>query len=117
MLGASTPLRHNNPLNVGAMPPASPHTTSSRESGFVLWIQLPKSWQLGLFVSAELVLTVAFEYYDTSVSMRWTYPELMPRVPPFGAGPSPLVQWIVISLLVVTLSARISRSSESEPRE
>lgn len=39
MLGASPTLRRNNPLNVGAVPPASPHTHPSRASGFVLWLQ------------------------------------------------------------------------------
>ncbi|MCR9193855.1 MAG: hypothetical protein NXH88_03930 [Hyphomonas sp.] len=71
------------------------------------WIAHPKLWQIGLFLGVGIALTVGFEYYYTEVSLRWTYSELMPRVPPFGTGLSPLIQWIVVPLLVVSLSLRI----------
>ncbi|RKF07693.1 hypothetical protein DEM25_008020 [Oceaniradius stylonematis] len=71
------------------------------------WISGPKRWQLGLFVAVGIALTVGFEYYYTEVSLRWTYSDFMPRVPPFGTGLSPLVQWIVVPLLVVSLGRRV----------
>lgn len=71
------------------------------------WIIDPKPWQLGLFVAIGIGLTVGFEYYYTEVSLRWTYSELMPRVPPVDTGLSPLLQWIVIPLLVVSLGRRL----------
>lgn len=74
------------------------------------WIVDPRIWHLGLFVAVGIALTVGFEYYYTEVSLRWTYSELMPRVPPFGTGLSPLIQWIVVPLLVVSLSRRIIRT-------
>ncbi|WP_306119275.1 MULTISPECIES: hypothetical protein [unclassified Roseitalea] len=74
------------------------------------WIADPAGWQLGLFVAVGVALTVGFEYYYTEVSLRWTYSELMPRVPPFGTGLSPLVQWLVIPLLVASLARRIVRN-------
>ena len=80
------------------------------------WLVTPTSWQLGFFIFIGLALTVAFEYYYTSVSLRWTYSNLMPLVPPFGTGLSPLVQWIVIPLLVVSLAGRIVGGSLAPER-
>jgi len=74
------------------------------------WIADPAGWQLGLFVAVGVGLTVGFEYYYTEVSLHWTYSELMPRVPQFGTGLSPLVQWLVIPLLVASLTRRIVRT-------
>ncbi|MBO6638112.1 MAG: hypothetical protein JJ920_13180 [Roseitalea sp.] len=71
------------------------------------WMADPKLWQIGVFVAVGIALTVGFEYYYTEVSLRWTYSDLMPRVPPFGTGLSPLIQWIVVPLLVVSLTRRI----------
>lgn len=71
------------------------------------WMADPKLWQIGVFVAVGIALTVGFEYYYTEVSLRWTYSDLMPRVPPFGTGLSPLIQWIVIPLLVMSLARRI----------
>lgn len=71
------------------------------------WIVESKPWQLGLFMAVGIGLTVGFEYYYTEISLRWTYSELMPRVPPFGTGLSPLIQWIVVPLLVVSLTRRV----------
>ena len=73
-----------------------------------LWIASPRTWQIGLFVAVGIGLTVGFEYYYTEVSERWNYSELMPLVPPRSAqGFPPLFQWIVIPLLVVSLTRRL----------
>ena len=71
------------------------------------WILDTKPWQLGLFVTIGIGLTVGFEYYYTEVSLRWTYSELMPRVPPLGTGLSPLLQWLAVPLLVISLGRRV----------
>ena len=71
------------------------------------WIAAPKVWQIALFVAVGIGLTVGFEHYYTQVSGRWHYSDLMPLVPPFGTGLSPLVQWILIPLLVLSLARRI----------
>ena len=55
---------------------------------------------------AGIALTVGFEFYYTNISERWTYSDLMPLVPPFGTGLSPLLQWIFIPLAVVWLTQR-----------
>lgn len=59
-----------------------------------------------VYLAVGVALTVGFEYYYTQVSMRWSYSELMPLVPPFGTGLSPLLQWLVIPPLVLWFTAR-----------
>jgi hypothetical protein len=40
--------------------------------------------------------TVFSEWLNVSVRESWSYAPAMPRVPPFGTGLSPLLQWIVV---------------------
>lgn len=70
------------------------------------WILQPTSFQMLVFIGVGVALTVGFEYYYTNVSLRWTYSELMPLVPPLGTGLSPLLQWLFIPLLVVWFTRR-----------
>lgn len=77
---------------------------TSAAAGSRYWLQRPTTWQAVLFLGVGIVLTVGFEYYYTNISLRWTYSDLMPLVPPFGTGLSPLLQWIVIPLLVIWFS-------------
>lgn len=65
------------------------------------WIFEPKAWQLLMFLGIGIGLTIGFEFYYTTISLRWTYSELIPLVPPFGTGLSPLLQWVVVPLLVL----------------
>ena len=59
-----------------------------------------------VYMVVGITLTVGFEFYYTQISMRWTYSDLMPLVPPFGTGLSPLLQWLVIPPLVLWFTAR-----------
>jgi len=70
------------------------------------WILQPTSSQMLVFIGVGVALTVGFEYYYTNISLRWTYSELMPLVPPLGTGLSPLLQWLFIPLLVVWFTRR-----------
>jgi hypothetical protein len=70
------------------------------------WILRPTRFSATIFVAVGIVLTVGFEYYYTNISLRWTYSELMPLVPPLGTGLSPLLQWFVVPLLVIWLTRR-----------
>ncbi|MDZ4308139.1 hypothetical protein [Allopontixanthobacter sp.] len=70
------------------------------------WILRPTRFPAAIFVAVGIALTVGFEYYYTNVSLRWTYSDLMPLVPPFGTGLSPLLQWIVIPPIVIGLTPR-----------
>ncbi|WP_209427855.1 hypothetical protein [Pararhodobacter sp. SW119] len=70
------------------------------------WVLRPTRLPLGLFLAVGILLTIGFEYYYTNVSLRWTYSELMPLVPPFGTGLTPILQWLAIPPLVVWLTRR-----------
>lgn len=70
------------------------------------WIVKPTLYQVLIFVGIGVALTIGFESFYTRVTFRWTYSELMPIVPPFGVGLSPLVQWIVVPLLVLFVVGR-----------
>jgi len=70
------------------------------------WVLRPTRLPLGIFLAVGILLTIGFESYYTNISLRWTYSELMPLVPPFGTGLTPILQWLVIPPLVVWLSRR-----------
>ena len=65
------------------------------------WFKAPTLLSLSAYLCTGLALTVGFEYYYTNISFRWSYSELMPLVPPFGTGLSPMLQWMIIPLLVI----------------
>lgn len=70
------------------------------------WIGSEAMLPVIVFLGTGIVLTVGFEFYYTQVTQRWTYSDLMPLVPPFGTGLSPLLQWMAVPLLVLWLSDR-----------
>lgn len=70
------------------------------------WIGNRAALPVLVFVGTGIALTVGFEFYYTQVTQRWTYSDLMPLVPPFGTGLSPLLQWIAIPPAVLWLSRR-----------
>ena len=70
------------------------------------WIQKRRRLPFVVFIAVGIALTIAFEYYNTEVSHRWSYSELMPVVPPLGTGLGPLVQWMVIPSFVLWLTRR-----------
>lgn len=70
------------------------------------WMLRPARFSAAIFIAVGIVLTVGFEYYYTTISLRWTYSELMPLVPPLGTGLSPLLQWIFVPPLVIWLTRR-----------
>ncbi|MGB3501061.1 MAG: hypothetical protein WBA44_05505 [Mesorhizobium sp.] len=70
------------------------------------WIGSRAALPYLVFIASGIALTVGFEFYYTQVTQRWTYSDLMPLVPPFGTGLSPLVQWVVIPPTVIWLSRR-----------
>jgi len=70
------------------------------------WLLGPARLPIVIFIGIGIALTVGFEYYYTNVSLRWTYSDAMPLVPPFGTGLSPLMQWLIIPPLVIWLTRR-----------
>lgn len=70
------------------------------------WLLCPRPRETVAFLALGVALTVAAEYYYTNISLRWAYADLMPLVPPFGTGLSPLLQWLAVPPLVLWLSRR-----------
>lgn len=79
------------------------------------WIAAPKPWQFGTFLAVGILLTIGFEYYYTQISLRWTYSDLMPLVPPFGTGMSPLMQWLIIPSVVTWYCGLILQNARQAP--
>ena len=54
-------------------------------------------WPVALAtVIAALAYTVFSEWLNTEVKAAWAYREIMPRLPPFGTGLTPVLHWIVV---------------------
>lgn len=70
------------------------------------WIQRPSFQPMAIFLGVGVALTIGLEYYYTQISNRWAYADIMPLVPPFETGLSPLLQWIVVPLMVVFIVRR-----------
>lgn len=70
------------------------------------WFESPQYLPFAVFIAVGVLLTVAFEYYYVNVSLRWTYSDAMPLVPPFGTGLSPLLQWLIVPIIVIWLARR-----------
>ena len=79
------------------------------------WILAPRAWQVALFLTIGVLITVAIELLATRGYWveDWSYSPAMPVVPGIGVGLSPLLQWIVLPLLVVGFVRR----QLSAPRE
>lgn len=45
---------------------------------------------------AGLACTIGLEWLNVEVWHNWAYSDLMPTMPPFGTGLSPLIQWLLI---------------------
>jgi len=72
------------------------------------WIMSPTKFQLLLFVTVGVVITVAIEWLVLRGLWfeAWKYSPLMPVIPGIGIGLSPLLQWIVLPPLVAWLVRR-----------
>jgi hypothetical protein len=49
--------------------------------------------------------TVASEWLNVVVRQTWAYTQAMPRLPPFGTGLSPVLQWLLLPGLTLHLAA------------
>ncbi len=88
--------------------------TTALVAGSRQWLLHPSAYEATVFILAGLLATMVLEYYHTNISLRWSYSELMPLVPPFGIGLSPLLQWVVVPTLVMWLTSRHLRNDGSE---
>lgn len=47
-------------------------------------------------ITAALCYTVFSEWLNTELRAAWAYRDIMPRLPPFGTGLTPVLQWICV---------------------
>jgi hypothetical protein len=79
------------------------------------WILAPAKWQVLIYIGIGIVTTIAFEDMATRRDGRWIYAESMPRLPIFGTGLLPLLQWLIIPLLVIWFVRRQIDSGRPAP--
>jgi hypothetical protein len=70
-------------------------------------------WRVaGLTVGLGVAFTIFSEWLNVAILANWAYSDLMPVVPPFDTGASPLLQWIAIPaagfLLLARMRARLA---------
>ena len=65
------------------------------------WILQPNWWQIGIFISVGIIITIIFEVLATGVLNRWQYGEAMPTLPVLGTGLLPVLQWLIIPPLII----------------
>lgn len=70
------------------------------------WFLAPTAREAGIYLGTGLAFTIAFEWLATGPLGRWTYGPAMPRVPLFGTGLLPILQWLFVPPLVLWLTAR-----------
>ena len=56
-----------------------------------------------------LIYTVFSEWLNVEVRRSWAYSDLMPVLPPFGTGLSPMLQWIVVPTVALWMARRAGR--------
>ncbi|PWS34366.1 hypothetical protein DFH01_25440 [Falsiroseomonas bella] len=49
-----------------------------------------------LTLGIGLAVTVYLEWLNVEVKRAWAYAEAMPRLPPFGTGLTPFLQWVLL---------------------
>lgn len=80
------------------------------------WILQPNCWQIGIFISVGIVITIIFEALATGVLNRWKYSDVMPTLPFFGTGLLPVLQWLLIPPLIIWfINRQLSPIKRSSP--
>jgi hypothetical protein len=78
--------------------------------GSEYWPQRGSREVLVLTVIVGLAYTLYSEWLNTTVRQSWTYSPLMPALPLIGIGLSPLLQWLVLPSVALTLATRLRRT-------
>lgn len=55
--------------------------------------------------------TVFSEWLNTNLRQSWSYTDAMPLLPVLGTGIAPLMQWLVVPAIALTLAWRCTRST------
>ena len=70
------------------------------------WIFHPKTIQVIGFIAIGVVITVVIEAIAIHVLNRWQYATVMPTLPILGTGIAPILQWLIIPPIIVSMMRR-----------
>ena len=70
------------------------------------WIIHPRAIQFIGFIAIGIVITVGFEAIAIHVLNRWQYAAAMPTLPILGTGITPILQWLIIPPIIVSMMRR-----------
>lgn len=70
------------------------------------WIIHPRAIQAIGFIAIGIAITVVIEAIATHVLNRWQYAAVMPTLPILGTGITPILQWLIIPPIIVSMMRR-----------
>jgi hypothetical protein len=70
------------------------------------WIVHPKTIQVIGFIAIGVVITVVIEAIAIHVLNRWQYATVMPILPILGTGIAPILQWLIIPPIILSMMSR-----------
>ena len=75
------------------------------------WVLAPRRKAVAIFLAIGLIVTLAIEFVAVRVPWGWAYAASMPRLPLFGAGLTPVLQWLLLPPIVVWIVQRQLRGA------
>ena len=75
-------------------------------AGTRAWLLTPKPLPFAVYLGIGLAITVALEHLSTAMLGRWAYTEGAPTLFLLGTGVAPLLQWLLLPPLALSLSRR-----------
>lgn len=70
------------------------------------WIIPPKTTRIAEFIAIGIVITVVVEAIAIQVLNRWQYATVMLSLPILGTGIAPILQWLSIPPIIVSMISR-----------
>lgn len=70
------------------------------------WIIYPKIIPVIGFIAIGIVFTVVIEAIAIHILNRWQYAAEMPTLPILGTGIAPILQWLIIPPIIVSMISR-----------
>ncbi|MES1945171.1 hypothetical protein PC39_13677 [Salinisphaera sp. PC39] len=75
-------------------------------AGTRAWVLAPRLLPFSVYLGIGLAVTVVFEHLATAMLDRWAYAETAPVLPGLGTGLAPLLQWLLLPPLALSLARR-----------
>ena len=76
------------------------------------WFLSPTPMPVLMYWAVGIVITIVLEWLATGSLDRWQYSAAMPRLSVLGTGLLPLLQWTLLSAVILVLVQRQVRGAE-----